>query len=467
MEIAQPVVSLHAFRRRPFASLSDSLGHKKESIHARKRQRFTPKCEPLNRAAFFRRAKTFSLLNWGTKPVELSPLECARSGWVCMGRDIMSCESCTAFLCVKLSNRIGSELKNLIRHFTSQLTDGHEQGCAWLGNPCPPTFVKLHEHPVVLRTEFLDRFKTWVGRIECLETGVYTHPVLHPPVRELLKKRWREHEDASNMSPSDIILLSACGWQLKELDSRDYLSSTWMIACNYCNRQVNLTSFDLDDTNSPSSTKTASPEPQPESDPRSQEHEQADNFPPQGYLFPTEELREPFAGPDNNEIVDDGMFGWTLHRGYHTPPSKMKTIRSKRSRGMVDVEDSRAAKRLKSWCDRLPPRWPGTYRKRSRDSPPPSVKALEDRPGSKKPRMELNMKAKSESSSRALKRKFSQNISPETDETRIKRHRLNTFDLLKAHSYFCPYVVLKRDGPGWMRVLRVLPRDALYYTMGH
>jgi len=465
MEIAQPVVSLHPFRRRPFTSLADSLGHKKESVHARKRQRFTPKCEPWNRAAFFRRAKTFSLLNWGTKPVELSPLECARAGWVCMGRDIMSCESCTAFLCVNLSNRSGSELKNLIRHHTSQLTDGHKQGCAWLGNPCPPTFVKLAEHPIVLRTEFQDRYKTWAGRIECLETGVYTYPVLHPPVKQLLKQQWRQHEDASNMSPSDIILLSACGWQLKELDSRDYLSSTWMISCNYCNRQVSLSSFDLDDTNNPSAPKTSSPEPQPESDPRSQDQdEQTENSPSQRYLFPTEELREPFAGPDNNDIVDDGLFGWGLQRGYHTPRSKMKTIRSKRNRAMVEVEDSREGKRLKSWRDEMSSRWPGTYRKRNRESTPPS--GLEDRTGSKKQRVD-NMKTNSDQSCRALKRKFSEDISPETDEANIKRHRLNTFDLLKEHSYFCPFVVQKRDGLGWMRILRVLPRDALYYQMGH
>lgn len=470
MEIAQQLVSLHPFRRRPFASISDSLGHDNDRV---KRQRFAPECEPWNREAFVRRAKSFSLLHWGTKPVELCPLECARYGWLCIGRDLMSCECCTAVICVNLSNRNGNEYNYLTRHYKSQLTHGHEQGCNWRGNPCSQTFVNLAEDPVGIRSEFLDRYKTWVGRIECLETEVFTYPALHRPVRQLLKKRWSEHEDASNMNPSDLVLLSACGWQLKEVDSQDYLSSNWLVACNYCNRQVNLKFYDLDATSNPSAANTSSPEPLTDSELRTQElDEQTDNFPQLGHLFPTEELREPFAGPDSNEIVEEGMFGW----GLLTPPSKTKTIRSKRSRSMVDVEDSRAGKRLKWWCDPypsdIPARWPGSCRKRRRESPPPSILALDDEPGSKKLKQELEVKSDpgAEVSRRAQKRKFPQH-SHESDKTRSKRHcssmSLNTFNVLKEHAYFCPYVVEKSDGPGWVRVLRVLPRDALYYQLGH
>jgi len=41
--------------------------------------------------------------------------------------------------------------------------------------------------------------------------------------------------------------------------------------------------------------------------------------------------------------------------------------------------------------------------------------------------------------------------------------RALTFHPLKEHAYSCPYVLEKQGEFGWMRMLRALPTDPLFY----
>uniref|UniRef100_A0A2K6UMT6 Zinc finger C3HC-type containing 1 n=1 Tax=Saimiri boliviensis boliviensis TaxID=39432 RepID=A0A2K6UMT6_SAIBB len=58
--------------------------------------------ESTSKEAFFSRVETFSSLKWAGKPSELSPLVCAKYGWVTVECDMLKCSSCQAFLCASL-----------------------------------------------------------------------------------------------------------------------------------------------------------------------------------------------------------------------------------------------------------------------------------------------------------------------------------------------------------------------------
>jgi len=53
------------------------------------------KCRPGNVDDFKRRLRTFQVPWWFNKPLCVSPIECARRGWVNAGEDTLSCELCS------------------------------------------------------------------------------------------------------------------------------------------------------------------------------------------------------------------------------------------------------------------------------------------------------------------------------------------------------------------------------------
>ncbi|KAG8379378.1 hypothetical protein BUALT_Bualt07G0082400 [Buddleja alternifolia] len=57
-----------------------------------------PSCRPWDRGDLFRRLSTFKSMTWFAKPQVLSPLDCARKGWVNVDIDTLRCTSCDARL---------------------------------------------------------------------------------------------------------------------------------------------------------------------------------------------------------------------------------------------------------------------------------------------------------------------------------------------------------------------------------
>jgi len=508
MEIVESI-SCRPIRR--LSDLSDSsTNHGDPEI--RKRQKTAPKFEPWNQVSFFRRAKTFSRLNWFSMPVELSPLQCARYGWQCVGRNLMSCECCSANLCINFSDSNLIDVKALTRHYTSQLAKAHQQECVWRDNGCPQSFVSLPDDPVMLRGVFRENFTTWVSRNKFIETGVYTYPILHPATRCLLLKCWRKDEDSSNMTPSDLILLAACGWQLRKFDplkESDGPSGIWVMECSYCVRQVSLKSLDVTTTRKTSITQSSWQE-------ETKETENPSVFYPTNNLFPTDELREPmlFGRPDNAGIMGWGLHEWSSRleqtqfprRGLKRPrsvpdisehvspvrntrqvlasPLNPSDISRKRPREILAEEGAALVfqkrspqKKLKRTVgmtdqddEKLPsrPKRPLPIEGDYPENRSPSAKKLRTLSPPKKREDVLPGQAKK----RHLPDDCN-NISMDGNQSvesfninRNKRFRLaSAFHPLEEHTYSCPYVLKKRGKAGWTRVIRALPADPLYYEV--
>lgn len=109
-------------------------------------------CRPWSRSDFLARLATFQTSSWFNKPSLLSPVECARFGWVNDGVDILHCNSCDAYLSGTIQTGLDANSgKQFILHsiffyiavflvaavaakLHSQLNESHQHLCPWRDN---------------------------------------------------------------------------------------------------------------------------------------------------------------------------------------------------------------------------------------------------------------------------------------------------------------------------------------------
>ncbi|KAF6276355.1 zinc finger C3HC-type containing 1 [Rhinolophus ferrumequinum] len=189
-----------------------------------------PPLESTSKEAFFSRVETFSSLKWAGKPPELSPLVCAKYGWVTVECDMLKCSSCQAFLCASLQPAFDFDrYKERCAELKKALCTAHEKFCFWPDSPSPDRFGMLPlDEPAVLVSEFLDRFQSLCHldlqlpslRPDDLKTMCLTEDkislLLHL-LEDELDHRTNERKTATKLG-SDIqvhvtaCILSVCGW---------------------------------------------------------------------------------------------------------------------------------------------------------------------------------------------------------------------------------------------------------------
>uniref|UniRef100_A0A4W2H5N5 Nuclear-interacting partner of ALK-like n=1 Tax=Bos indicus x Bos taurus TaxID=30522 RepID=A0A4W2H5N5_BOBOX len=177
-----------------------------------------PPLESTSKEAFF------------SRPSELSPLVCAKYGWVTVECDMLKCSSCQAFLCATLQPAFDFDrYKERCAELKKALCTAHEKFCFWPDSPSPDRFGMLPlDEPTVLVSEFLDRFQSLCHldlqlpslRPEDLKTMCLTEDkislLLHL-LEDELDHRTDERKTATKLG-SDIqvhvtaCILSVCGW---------------------------------------------------------------------------------------------------------------------------------------------------------------------------------------------------------------------------------------------------------------
>ncbi|XP_078168819.1 C3HC zinc finger-like protein [Carex rostrata] len=106
-----------------------------------------PPCRPWDRADLMRRLATFKAMTWFAKPKVISPVNCARRGWVNVELDTISCEACGARLMFSTATSWTSQqVDKAAAVFSLKLDNGHKLLCPWTDNICeeslalfPPT----------------------------------------------------------------------------------------------------------------------------------------------------------------------------------------------------------------------------------------------------------------------------------------------------------------------------------------
>ncbi|KAF6018690.1 ZC3HC1 [Bugula neritina] len=196
-----------------------------------------PQLDPLNYGSFQARLKSFTIANWSSKPVELSPLECASIGWRYGKEDTLYCEFCKASLAVVLPKSNDDFYKKVTELLKKKLTSAHKVGCVWEhGIDCPDYFL-TGEAPNELTLE---------GRLSSRSMEISQHIATFEHIEEfemvdsikananlisLFAKRNSVEETA--------LYIAMHGWNLRCLEGQDKI-----LECSICMRRLPLWSRD-------------------------------------------------------------------------------------------------------------------------------------------------------------------------------------------------------------------------------
>ncbi|NXX33180.1 NIPA protein, partial [Nicator chloris] len=213
--------------------------------------------ESASREAYFSRAHP---LKWAGKPPSLSPLVCARFGWLNVECDMLRCSSCQAYLCTSLQLAFDlSNYKERCEELRKALSTAHEKFCFWPDSPCPDRFARLLvDEPRVLLQDFLDRFQSLCQlelqlpslRPEDLKSMSLTEERitrLLQLIGEELEHKGTEGEKPPGKFSTEILqvhvpacVLALCGWTCSAASGSMNLS---VITCSRCMRKVGLWGF--------------------------------------------------------------------------------------------------------------------------------------------------------------------------------------------------------------------------------
>ncbi|XP_041833326.1 nuclear-interacting partner of ALK [Melanotaenia boesemani] len=210
-------------------------------------------CEATNKEAFFSRVESYSCLKWAGKPRILSPLMCARYGWINVACDMLKCSSCQAFLCASLQPTLDFEkYETRIAEISKQLQTQHEKFCPWPYFPCPERFwVVPASEPSTLLAAFLERFQSAcllsqqlpAMKPEQLKSMSLTEDVISV-ILQLIEEEQKRKGDLTCSEPLTVqvaaCIVSLCGWAASPALHAMNLP---IITCSYCMRKVGLWNF--------------------------------------------------------------------------------------------------------------------------------------------------------------------------------------------------------------------------------
>ncbi|XP_041998177.1 uncharacterized protein LOC121748031 [Salvia splendens] len=154
-----------------------------------------PVCRPWDRGDLVRRLSTFKSMTWFAKPQVVSPLECARRGWVNVDMDTIACVSCNTRLLFSTPSAWGKQqVEKAAMVFSLKLEGGHNLLCPWTNNSCAE---ELAQFPVLSRASLIEDYK---GRILSL-SQLIALPVIVPVAIDDLRASQLEkfHSDSSSL----------------------------------------------------------------------------------------------------------------------------------------------------------------------------------------------------------------------------------------------------------------------------
>jgi len=121
------------------SDLSSFIGHDTSSAAL-------PVCESRDRDSFIKRVNSFRPSLWFAKPRWLSPVTCARYGWVNVDVDLLHCVGCQSVLVVRTPSSFDPSVYDACqKRLEDQLKrTAHHPCCTWPSCPTPEVFILAH-----------------------------------------------------------------------------------------------------------------------------------------------------------------------------------------------------------------------------------------------------------------------------------------------------------------------------------
>ncbi|KAK3161229.1 hypothetical protein QOZ80_1BG0074190 [Eleusine coracana subsp. coracana] len=202
-----------------------------------------PPCRPWDRADLMRRLASFKAMTWFAKPKVISPVNCARRGWINIEPDVITCEACGARLLFSTpSSWTTQQVEKAAAVFSLKLDTGHKLLCPWIDNICDESLALFPPTPPpVLVENYYECFSSLLRlsalpRISCssLEIMKKRTPQLEQFLSEpfspsvVLKGKFMLTEDSTVKDLDDAFqdcdtyyqalkIISLCGWEPRVL----------------------------------------------------------------------------------------------------------------------------------------------------------------------------------------------------------------------------------------------------------
>ncbi|KAL0491275.1 nuclear-interacting partner of ALK [Acrasis kona] len=217
--------------------------------------------DPISLEQFRYRVKTYSMLNWYSKPYSINPMVCSRYGFECVRKDVIECPECKASLKFNTTGGVMIEeemASNIIKRMQSTL---HEEKCIFYNNPSPLTFLFYEcieripyssdelEHYIQCRKlnlTLLTQVKKLVSRVTKLNLKHFiTEPFDLRPIEQLTNQTTVQKKLTSCINNQDnsttLQCLTACIYGWKVVPDKDQ-NQNFTLHCDHCTIKIPISS---------------------------------------------------------------------------------------------------------------------------------------------------------------------------------------------------------------------------------
>ncbi|KAJ1896107.1 hypothetical protein LPJ66_004193 [Kickxella alabastrina] len=112
------------------------------------------KFRPWSREDLLARISTYKIHTWLVQSQRLSPVRCARSGWVNIDCSTLKCTACSAILIAEVPEDLtDSEETQWLERLGQQLQSSHNASCPWKGHECA---ASVYNMPLATSRETVD-----------------------------------------------------------------------------------------------------------------------------------------------------------------------------------------------------------------------------------------------------------------------------------------------------------------------
>lgn len=194
-------------------------------------------CRPFDRSAFLAFVGTYTPLVWSHKSSPLlSPLACARRGWLCssspLSRDLLHCPLCRSQVAVHFTPELLSlpsshaAITALTHKYGEQIRQ-HSKECPWFGTEFDERFTQILPHDMDRETAVWVAVHETRTRERSIANAI-PRTLLHAfQLDESFAQTWLEQVSKSQSSPIPSLaaslpietILAICGWEVRRAKS--------------------------------------------------------------------------------------------------------------------------------------------------------------------------------------------------------------------------------------------------------
>eukprot|EP00927_Polykrikos_kofoidii_P067221 TRINITY_DN62734_c0_g1_i1.p1 TRINITY_DN62734_c0_g1~~TRINITY_DN62734_c0_g1_i1.p1 ORF type:complete len:384 (+),score=58.43 TRINITY_DN62734_c0_g1_i1:52-1203(+) len=193
------------------------------------------RCRPQSLSDYTLRLRTFVVPQWFNRPLAISPIKCARRGWINTAEDIVECRLCRSYIEVERGPG-GGWIVNGTRTtidkynhtaWSTLLVERHSPFCPWRSND-----ATIADPMYLADSEIVNDVRR---RLHGLQTGLIYCPLL---VTDISNAKLSS-EAKPQTSISALEELARAGWEFAGRDAE----SEEILRCVYCDRHIGVQCF--------------------------------------------------------------------------------------------------------------------------------------------------------------------------------------------------------------------------------